>query len=75
MAAHPDPVEEAAPPVTRGAEHERTTPAGQRVEDGTERPLPTSEPFGPSREGSPHCQSGSLASGGNRTYCTCDVCF
>jgi hypothetical protein len=31
--------------------------------------------FGPSREGSPNCQSGSLASGGTKTYCTCDTCF
>lgn len=31
--------------------------------------------FNPSREGSMHCQSGSIASGGNKTYCTCDSCF
>jgi hypothetical protein len=32
-------------------------------------------PFGPRREGSPRCQSGSIASGGQREYCTCDTCF
>ncbi len=32
-------------------------------------------PFGPSKEGSPRCESGSPASGGNRPYCTCDTCF
>ena len=25
--------------------------------------------------GSPHCESGSLASGGTRAHCTCDICF
>jgi hypothetical protein len=28
-----------------------------------------------SREGSRYCKCGSLASGGTRTYCTCDMCF
>lgn len=28
-----------------------------------------------SHEGSPLCESGSLASGGHRSHCTCDVCF
>lgn len=32
-------------------------------------------PFGPRREGSPRCRSGSIASGGHREYCTCDTCF
>jgi hypothetical protein len=32
-------------------------------------------PFGPTRNGSSLCESGSIASGGHRTYCTCDVCF
>jgi hypothetical protein len=32
-------------------------------------------PPGPSRNGSTRCQSGSLASGGHRTYCTCDTCW
>jgi len=27
------------------------------------------------REGSRYCESGSLASGGTREYCTCDRCF
>lgn len=26
-------------------------------------------------EGSPYCKSGSFASGGHRTHCTCDTCF
>jgi hypothetical protein len=29
----------------------------------------------PSHEGSPRCQSGSIASGGKNAHCTCDVCF
>lgn len=32
-------------------------------------------PPGPSRNGSPRCRSGSIASGGTREYCTCDTCF
>lgn len=32
-------------------------------------------PFGPTLEGSRRCESGSLASGGNITYCTCSVCY
>lgn len=35
----------------------------------------TPRPFGPGREGSRMCQSGSIASGGTREYCTCDTCF
>lgn len=31
--------------------------------------------FGPSHDGSPGCESGSIASGGNRSHCTCDTCF
>lgn len=31
--------------------------------------------IGPSHDGSKGCESGSIASGGNRTHCTCDVCF
>jgi hypothetical protein len=30
---------------------------------------------GPSHNGSSHCESGSLASGGTRSHCTCDFCF
>jgi hypothetical protein len=29
----------------------------------------------PSHAGSRMCESGSLASGGDRTHCTCDTCF
>jgi hypothetical protein len=32
-------------------------------------------PFGPTRDGSSYCRSGSIASGGGRSYCTCDTCF
>jgi hypothetical protein len=32
-------------------------------------------PFGPRRDGSSRCQSGSIASGGTKTYCTCNTCF
>jgi hypothetical protein len=31
--------------------------------------------FGPSHNGSPNCESGSIASGGNRSHCSCDTCF
>jgi len=31
--------------------------------------------MGPRREGSPMCESGSVASGGAVEYCTCDTCF
>jgi hypothetical protein len=29
----------------------------------------------PSHDGSPRCQSGSIASGGRNDHCTCDTCF
>ena len=29
----------------------------------------------PSHNGSKHCESGSIASGGSRAHCTCDFCF
>ena len=29
----------------------------------------------PSHFGSARCESGSIASGGNRAHCTCDTCF
>jgi hypothetical protein len=32
-------------------------------------------PYGPSRNGSKYCESGSIASGGTREFCTCDVCY
>lgn len=31
--------------------------------------------LGPRFWGSPSCESGSLASGGEKPYCTCDMCF
>jgi hypothetical protein len=31
--------------------------------------------FGPRHDGSPNCESGSIASGGTNAHCTCDVCF
>jgi hypothetical protein len=31
--------------------------------------------FGPSHNGSRSCESGSIASGGDRTHCSCDTCF
>lgn len=31
--------------------------------------------FGPRHEGSRSCESGSIASGGTKTHCTCDTCF
>lgn len=29
----------------------------------------------PSHDGSKRCESGSIASGGNKSHCTCDICF
>ena len=29
----------------------------------------------PSHNGSKNCESGSIASGGNKSHCSCDVCF
>jgi len=31
--------------------------------------------FGPRHDGSPHCESGSIASGGQNAHCSCDFCF
>ena len=31
--------------------------------------------WGPSHDGSKRCESGSIASGGNRSHCSCDICF
>lgn len=31
--------------------------------------------FAPSHDGSTRCESGSLASGGRRSHCSCDTCF
>jgi len=31
--------------------------------------------FGPTHDGSKSCLSGSIASGGKRSHCTCDWCF
>jgi hypothetical protein len=52
-------------PATRTTWH-----ASRRAHDHDAEP-----PFGPSYWGSARCQSGSLASGGTKTFCTCDVCF
>ena len=35
----------------------------------------TTETFKPSHDGSRNCESGSIASGGNRAHCSCDACF
>lgn len=37
-------------------------------------PSPPTE-IAPSRNGSPRCESGSIASGGTREFCSCDTCF
>lgn len=29
----------------------------------------------PSHNGSRNCESGSIASGGTQSHCTCDICF
>ncbi len=31
--------------------------------------------FGPSHRGARNCESGSIASGGDRAHCTCDWCW
>ena len=31
--------------------------------------------FAPSHDGSPRCESRSIASGGKRSHCSCDTCF
>ena len=31
--------------------------------------------YGPSPDGSKMCKSGSVASGGTKRFCTCDICF
>ncbi len=31
--------------------------------------------FGPRHDGSTLCESGSIASGGERSHCSCDTCF
>ena len=31
--------------------------------------------MGPTHRGSSFCESGSIAGGGNKSHCTCDVCF
>jgi hypothetical protein len=36
---------------------------------------PSCQKFGPSHDGSSRCESGSIASGGAKSHCTCDVCF
>ena len=33
------------------------------------------DPHAPTRKGSTRCESGSIASGGTRTFCTCDTCY
>jgi len=33
------------------------------------------ETFFPNHYGSARCRSGSVASGGDRSHCTCDTCF
>ena len=35
----------------------------------------THKGFGPSHNGSTMCKSGSIASGGKNSHCTCDMCF
>lgn len=39
------------------------------------REVPPSSIMMPSHRGSTMCESGSLASGGNNSHCTCDTCF
>jgi hypothetical protein len=43
-----------------------------KVKNKIENPIPA---FGPTKNGSLRCESGSVASGGNKTFCSCDICF
>jgi len=54
--------------------------AGDDTHTGSGNPLDTicrgcQSNDGPSHAGSEQCQSGSIASGGTRAHCTCDVCY
>ena len=53
--------------VERSEERAQKAACQQCIEIGTG--------MGPSHNGSKGCESGSIASGGTRSHCTCDVCF
>jgi hypothetical protein len=58
--------------------NQRTTYWGKYTEISVERECRTCqmpEQIKPSHDGSPRCESGSIASGGKNAHCTCDVCF
>lgn len=59
-------------------EHERHRDLGLEGKCGcawTDKARTALDPHAPTRLGSPRCESGSVASGGTREYCTCDTCF
>ena len=54
---------------------EKITESGSSV---VIKPCPTCElpeSLKPRHNGSKNCESGSIASGGNKSHCTCDICF
>ena len=51
----------------------RVSSSGPR--NGIPCPSCTDPGFAPSHNGSPRCESGSIASGGRNAHCACDVCF
>lgn len=57
-------------PIHGGAARDDTKPAECATCEEIKR---TGE--GPSHNGSPNCESGSIASGGTVAHCACDVCF
>lgn len=63
------------PTVQELAHRARTeAPAEQRL-DAILCPTCARGGPGPSHEGSAHCESGSIASGGHRAHCSCSWCF
>lgn len=43
--------------------------------DELDHPVVPEQGMAPSPGGKPNCKSGSLESGGDRTFCSCDTCF
>lgn len=56
--------------IALGRLQERTTDA-----DSLDIIRQALDPYAPTRKGSTRCESGSIASGGTRSYCTCDTCY
>ena len=63
----------AAPGLYRGMPPENPPPPPADCKECQE--ITNHGGFGPSHNGARSCESGSIASGGNRAHCTCDTCF